>query len=310
MQGRRVSPFCSWLGEGSDTAMLNLDYAYDGANIAWDNRSVRSPRAIFGQIRYLPGGYVGPRVQRDYEIILMHSGSCAVRIDGGASRPLTLGLAYLFRPGHQEHFLYDSRIQSHHSWCSLSPVFFPDALRQSLDATPEGSGFAPSDCFMRIVSAAFLFRSGQSASARQAVDTLGLALFAEFIHMADHAASPIRDASVSRVKQYMEDHLREPDCLARAVAVAGCSKSALSYKFANELGTSPARYLWRIRTEKGLELLTDTGLSIAEIADRCGFQSPFHFSRCVRLMQGLPPREIRRRAWAKEPACKPTRALQ
>ncbi len=290
--------------------MLNLDYAYDGANIAWDNRSVRSPRAIFGQIRYLPGGYVGPRVQRDYEIILMHSGSCAVRIDGGASRPLTLGLAYLFRPGHQEHFLYDSRIQSHHSWCSLSPVFFPDALRQSLDATPEGSGFAPSDCFMRIVSAAFLFRSGQSASARQAVDTLGLALFAEFIHMADHAASPIRDASVSRVKQYMEDHLREPDCLARAVAVAGCSKSALSYKFANELGTSPARYLWRIRTEKGLELLTDTGLSIAEIADRCGFQSPFHFSRCVRLMQGLPPREIRRRAWAKEPACEPTRALQ
>ncbi|HNX34983.1 MAG TPA: AraC family transcriptional regulator [Kiritimatiellia bacterium] len=288
--------------------MVHFDYAYDGANIAWDDRNVRSPRAIFGQIRYLPGGYVGPRVQRDYEIILMHSGSCTVRVDDGANRPLAVGLAYLFRPGHQEHFLYDSRIHSHHSWCSVSPAFFPDVLRLSLDAVPEGSGFPPSDCFMRIVSAAFLFRSGQSASARQVVDTLGLALFAEFVHMVDHATSPIRDASVNRAKQYMEDHLREPDCLAQAMDAAGCSKSALSYKFANELGTSPARYLWRIRTEKGLELLTDTGLSIAEIADRCGFQNPFHFSRCIRLMQGLPPREIRRRAWTKEPAYEPALA--
>lgn len=285
--------------------MVHFDYAYDGANIAWDDRSVRSPRAIFGQIRYLPGGYVGPRVQRDYEIILMHSGSCTVRIDDGPDRPLALGFAYLFRPGHQEHFLYDSRNHSHHSWCSISPVFFPDTLKLSLEAVPEGSGFPPSESFMRIVSAAMLFRSGQSASARQVVDTLGLALFAEFVHMVDHATAPSRDASVSRAKHYMEDHLRDPDCLARAVAAAGCSKSALTYKFTNELGTSPARYLWRIRTEKGLELLTDTGLSIAEIADRCGFQSPFHFSRCVRLMQGLPPREIRRRAWAKEPACEP-----
>lgn len=284
-------------------ASTSKDNAYDGANIAWDDRSVRSPHVIFGQISYLPGGYVGPRVQRDYELIVLHSGSCEVRIDGGARRPLALGLAYLFRPGHREHFLYDARNRSNHSWCSVSPVFFPDALRRGLDAVPEGAGFSPSECFMRIVSAAILFRTGQSASARQVVDTLGLALFAEFVHMVDHATAPSRDASVIRAKHYMEDHLREPDCLARAMGAAGCSKSALTYKFANELGTSPARYLWRIRTEKGLELLTDTGLSIAEIADRCGFQSPFHFSRCVRLMQGLPPREIRRRAWAKEPAC-------
>lgn len=290
--------------------MASFDNAYDGANIAWDDRSVRSPRVIFGQIRYLPGGYVGPRVQRDYELIVLHSGSCEVRIDGGASRSLAIGFAYLFRSGHREHFLYDTRNESHHSWCSVSPVFLPDALKRGLDAVPEGAGFPPTECFVRIASAAFLFRSGQSASARQVVDTLGLALFAEFVHMADHSTSPSRDASVSRAKHYMEDHLREPDCLEQAMHAAGCSKSALNYKFANELNTSPARFLWRIRTEKGLELLTDTGLSIIEIADRCGFQNPFHFSRCVRRMQGLPPREIRRQAWANEPACEPVHAPQ
>jgi AraC family transcriptional regulator of arabinose operon len=285
--------------------MVYLDHAYDGANIAWDDRSVRSPRVIFGQISYLPGGFVGPRIQRDYELIVLHSGSCEVRIDGNPGRSLDPGLAYLFRPGHLEHFLYDERGHSNHAWCSVSPGFLPDALRRGLDTVQEGAGFPPSECFKRIVSAAFLFRSGQSASALQVVDTLGLALFAEFVHMVHHAAEPFRDDSVIRAKHYMEDHLRDPDCLVQAMAVAGCSKSALTYKFANELGTSPSRYLWRIRTEKGLELLADTGLSVAEIADRCGFQSPFHFSRCVRLMQGLPPREIRRRAWAKEPVCEP-----
>lgn len=290
--------------------MVTSDSAYDGENIAWDDRSVRSPRVIFGQIRYLPGGYVGPRMQRDYELIVLHSGSCEVRIDGGPICPFAIGLAYLFRPGHREHFLYDAHTQSHHSWCSVSPVSMPNALKRGLDAVPEGAGFPPSECFMRIVSAALFFRSGRSACARRVVDTLGLALFAEFVHMVDHARTPGRDDCVIRAIRYMEEHLKEPDCLVQAVQVSGCSKSALSYKFTHELGISPERYMWRIRTEKGLELLTDTGLSISEIADRCGFQNPFHFSRCVHRLQGIPPREIRRRAWGKEPICQPDPAPQ
>ncbi|MBI3970766.1 MAG: helix-turn-helix domain-containing protein [Chloroflexi bacterium] len=63
------------------------------------------------------------------------------------------------------------------------------------------------------------------------------------------------------------------------------------------LGTTPARFLWDERVRHGVFLLEHTGLTVAEVADRAGFQSSFHFSRRVRAATGLPPRELRRRRW-------------
>jgi AraC-like DNA-binding protein len=45
-------------------------------------------------------------------------------------------------------------------------------------------------------------------------------------------------------------------------------------------------------------MLRETGLTVAEVANRCGFQSPFHFSRWVRALHGAPPRAVRAQAWA------------
>ena len=52
-----------------------------------------------------------------------------------------------------------------------------------------------------------------------------------------------------------------------------------------------------MRVDRGAGLLAATGLTVAEIADRCGFKNPFHFSRLLRKMQGNSPREARKRAW-------------
>ena len=213
-------------------------------------------------------------------------------------RALNVGDVYLLKPGHREHFLFDRQTLTHHFWCSVTPACLPPALRHALAAMPD-KGHPPSECFTRLVSAAFLLRTGQSPAALQVVDTLALALFSEFLNLADHATLMVRDdACVIRALRYMEDRLGECGCLAGAQQAAGCSENALIYKFRAAVGTTPARHLWRLRTEKGLGLLAETGLSVAEIADQCGFRNPFHFSRHVRRMQGRPPREIRRLAWA------------
>ena len=270
---------------------------YNGTKIEWEQRSVRSSRVTFGQVRYQPGGYCGPRVQRDFQLVLLYSGSCSVRIDE-TRRPLRVGDVYLFKPRHREHFLFDSQTLTHHFWCSVTPACLSPGFRHALEAMPD-KGHPPSECFNRLVSAAFLLRTGQSPASLQVVDTLALALFSEFLNLADHAKLLFRgDACVTQALCHMEDHLAKPDCLAGAQHAAGCSENALIYKFRMAVGTTPARHLWRLRTEKGLGLLTETGLSVAEIADQCGFKNPFHFSRCVRRMQGQPPREVRRRAWA------------
>jgi AraC family transcriptional regulator of arabinose operon len=270
---------------------------YHGTRIAWDHRSVRSTNAVFGQVHYQPGGFCGPRVQRDYELVLLYSGSCEVRVDR-ARHALRVGEVYLFRPGHREHFHFDPQVQTHHAWCSVRPSFLPAALRRELARIPL-TGLPCSEAFQRIFSAAFLLRAVEAPQSVRVAETLALALLAEFLDMARHADAATRhDECVARALRHMEDHLGDEDCLRGAQRAAGCSVNTLIYKFRAAVGATPARHLWRLRAEKGLALLAETGWTMAEIAERCGFKNPFHFSRRIRSHQGHSPREIRRRAWA------------
>ena len=72
----------------------------------------------------------------------------------------------------------------------------------------------------------------------------------------------------------------------------------LTRLFRRHIQTTPMRYLWQRRTRHGVELLGGTGLSITEIADRIGFQSPFHFSRLVLRYYHDSPRRLRERLWS------------
>ncbi len=290
----------------SDTCsmMKSICQAYDGANIEWEQRSVRSQRVTLGQVRYQPGGYCGPRLQRDYELVMLYSGSCELAVDD-VRRSLAVGEVYLLMPNHREHFLFDRTTQTHHFWCSADPACLPPDLRMKL-AAADVFVHRPSECFVRLVSSAFLLRTAPSSAAQRVVDALASALFAEFLNMADRNVGTARnDVCVTRALRHMEDHLAETDCLAGAQRAAGCSVNALIYKFRAGLGTTPAKYLWRLRTEKGISLLADTGLSVAEIADQCGFKNPFHFSRCVHRLQNASPRDIRRCAWNPPPSAPP-----
>lgn len=273
------------------------DIAYDGMRVEWADRGVRTPRVSFGRVRYLPEGYCGPRIQRDYELVLLISGRCDVRVD---RVPLALAPdeLHLFKPGRREVFRFDADRPTHHVWCSAAARALPPALRRELNRTRRG-GVVPSQLFRGVLAMAFSLREIRSADDARVADALAAALFAEFARIAKRARAAVaEDPFVTRALRTMEDGLADPGCLAAAHRAAGCSRNALIYKFARVVGATPARHLWQLRAEKGLAMLRETGLSVSEIADRCGFKNPFHFSRRIRALQGESPRAVRRRAWA------------
>lgn len=268
---------------------------YDGAKVLWDNRSLRAPGVVFGEIRYRPGGFCGPRVQRDFQLVILHSGQCHVSVDD-THRELQIGWAALLRPGSLEHFRFAPGAATHHTWCALSPDRLPNDLRRRLAGAPPLA--ASSDTFRHLHAAAFKLGRPVHEAARHVILELALCLFREYVNMSRpsgagaHRAAPVHDAL-----RYMEEHFGEEDCLAGAHRAAGVSRNTLIYKFRDEMRLTPARYLWRLRVERGVALLGETGLTVSEIADRCGFSNPFHFSRMVRETQGASPRAVRRRAW-------------
>jgi AraC-like DNA-binding protein len=268
---------------------------YHGMEIAWANRLVQTARVDFGRVKYAPGGYCGPRRQRDYELVVIEVGGAQATVD---KETLTLPTeqAVLFLPGHREYFAFSEEKESEHVWCSIRPHFMPAELRWRLARAPR---MVPcSEMMHRLFAAAQGCRRVTSLAAGRVVEHLGLALFAEFLHQTSlWPERTRRDEGLSRAMASIEEHFGAEDCLQRAREAAGCSERALSQRFRQFLGTSPARYLWLTRVERGIAMLRDTGLTVAEISARCGCKNPFHFSRLVKRTQGISPREVRRQAW-------------
>lgn len=83
---------------------------------------------------------------------------------------------------------------------------------------------------------------------------------------------------------------------------AGLSRSLVSARFVRLLGVAPGRYLARWRMHLAGGWLRDRRLSVAEIAERLGYESEASFSRAFKRLTGSPPGAVRRGA---EPAAPP-----
>ena len=94
---------------------------------------------------------------------------------------------------------------------------------------------------------------------------------------------------VERAIRYVDQHFAQRIEAADLAAAAGLSVSQLARLFRERTGHAPMQYLRRVRVDRARHLLADIDLSIKEIAGRCGFDDPYHFSRVFRQLDGLPP---------------------
>ena len=96
----------------------------------------------------------------------------------------------------------------------------------------------------------------------------------------------------------MEANIEEPMALDELSQHIGLSRRQLERLFKKYLNCVPTRYYLQLRLERARQLLLQTSMPIVDTALACGFISAPHFSKCYRLIFGVPPREERRRAAA------------
>lgn len=96
-------------------------------------------------------------------------------------------------------------------------------------------------------------------------------------------------APVRRAIKAMEDNLEDPLPISEVCTHAEVSHRQLDRLFARYLNKTPALYYRDIRLDRARGLVTQTSLSMAEIAFASGFSSQVHFSRAYKARFGLPP---------------------
>jgi transcriptional regulator GlxA family with amidase domain len=98
---------------------------------------------------------------------------------------------------------------------------------------------------------------------------------------------------VRRVREYVEVHFGESIDLSQLAGVAGLSVHHFARQFKQSAGVTPHLYLTQKRVERAREMLVQTDLSLAEIANAVGFFDQGHLARHFRQMVGTTPREFR-----------------
>ena len=104
------------------------------------------------------------------------------------------------------------------------------------------------------------------------------------------SANTPKSTPLDCVIQYIAENIQNPElsntCLARQI---GISEVYLRKLFLAHYNITPRQHILDIRIRKAKQLLCDTPLTVATIAEKCGFSSVYHFCRMFKQRTGLTP---------------------
>jgi AraC family transcriptional regulator len=98
---------------------------------------------------------------------------------------------------------------------------------------------------------------------------------------------------LQQVKDYIDTHLDRDLSLARIARVINISPTYFASLFKQTTDVSPHQYVIRQRVQRAEIMLSQTDLTIANIAFQVGFSSQSHLTRQLKCLTGLTPKQVR-----------------
>lgn len=113
------------------------------------------------------------------------------------------------------------------------------------------------------------------------------------IDISNHGRAPqgIAERFVALAHHHMRDHWP----IARYASTLQVSRERLGSAVQRSTGLSPQAYLHQVLIREACELLTNTGMTVGQIAFRLGFADAGYFNRFFRARTGQTPGRYRRR---------------
>ena len=111
----------------------------------------------------------------------------------------------------------------------------------------------------------------------------------------DRIAAHCEHLVLEKVIRFINENYSEELSTARLAGIAGLSISALGRNFKKTFHITPAQYINRYRVQQACRLLSQSDVSMANIAHDCGFCDQSHFNRIFRQIIHATPGSYRKR---------------
>lgn len=170
---------------------------------------------------------------------------------------------------------------------------------QGIETLFERLGFAQHPVAKGVASVAGCFENILHELAAEAVGSSAMinAAVAQILaelHESRRALTGVsKDEPMTALRSLLRRDLQRAWRIPDMAQITGLSHSQLFRRFRDQSGVSPIVWLRRERMAVAAYLLRSTDERVAQIAIRCGYPDPFHFSRDFKLEQGAAPRNYR-----------------
>ena len=104
----------------------------------------------------------------------------------------------------------------------------------------------------------------------------------------------VKHDSIIKVVEYIKDNYNKNHSVQHYADICSLDKYYFIKLFGEYTGESPHLFRTKIRIEKAKELLSNTKLSNAKIAEAVGYSSSYYFSRIFKTHTGISPTEYRK----------------
>ena len=99
--------------------------------------------------------------------------------------------------------------------------------------------------------------------------------------------------ALEQATDYINDNLSQKLALTEIAGAAHMSPHHFARSFKKDTGLSPHQYVIQQRVQRAKTLLSDTDLTVAEVARAVGFSNPSHLAHHVRRLLGASPVDLR-----------------
>lgn len=256
---------------------------------------------------YPPGATYGPRQMQDFAFVWLLRGSAEWHYHESSgdehTHLLEPGTLLLVRPGMHHHFRWDREQASVHAFThflldDVTPLGRPETwpLVRTLSASH------PMGALCRYLLWLGSTPSGHTRQRMAEVVGWLIDLFVngpfpdEEDHLPDHLHRLVDQLRVIWHRGQMR-----PVNLREMADAAGISAGHLARIFRQRFGTGPVAALELIRLARAATLLRRSNLSVAAVANACGYSNAFHFSRRFHVIYGASPRSYRHRTPPDDP---------